>query len=108
MAKGSPPKPPHPGALIKLIRSLAKDGKIAWEYHAEHERMPERGIDFADVLEVFRLGDIEGDITPGKKQGEWKCTVVGKLQWTTREAGVVTVVAKKSRLIVVTTEWMDP
>jgi hypothetical protein len=108
MAKRDPPKPPHPGDLIKLIRRLAEDGKISWSDHAFDERSPERGIEIADVLEVFRLGDIEGDITPGKSRGEWKCCVVGKLQWTSREAGVVTVVARKTKLIVVTVEWMDP
>jgi hypothetical protein len=31
----------------------------------------------------------------------------GKLPWTSREAGVVTVVVRESRLMFVTVEWMD-
>jgi hypothetical protein len=53
-------------------------------------------------------GDIDGNVVPGRKSGEWKCLVVGKLDWTPREAGVATVVVRKDRLIIVTVEWMDP
>jgi hypothetical protein len=101
------PKPPHPGDLIKTIRSLASDDKMTFTEHALNERMPERGIELADVLSILRLGDIEGDIEPGKKPGEWKCLVRGRLEWASRDAGVATVVVKKDRLIIITTEWMD-
>ena len=104
----TPPKPPHPGALIKVIRALASQGKISFTEHALEDRMPGRGIDLDDVLAIFRLGDIEGRIDPGRQPGEWRCLVVGRLPWTSREAGVATVVVRHDRLIVVTTEWMDP
>ena len=45
---------------------------------------------------------------PGSKSGEWKCLVVGKLDWTPHEAGVAAVVVRNDRLIIVTVEWMDP
>lgn len=98
---------PHPGDLIKVIRELARSGRTAWSDHAFDERRGERSIDIADVLTVFRLGDIEGPILPGRKPGEWRCLVRGPLPWTPREAGVVTVVVRGARLIVVTVEWMD-
>jgi len=103
-----PPKPPHAGKLIAIIRRLAKESKIAWTDHAFDERMNERNFDISDVLEIFRLGDIDGKIEQGANVGEWRCVVVGNLKWTTREAGVVTVVVRDERLIVVTVEWMDP
>ncbi len=81
---------------------------MSWSDHAFDERSVERGIELDDALEVFRLGDIDGKIVPGKKPGEWKCLVVGKLRWTPREAGVATVVVRRDRLIIVTVEWMDP
>lgn len=68
----------------------------------------ERDIGIADVLEVFRLGDIEGAITAGDNPGEWKCLVVGNVKWTPREIGAVTVVAQRARLVIITIEWMDP
>ena len=105
---GQPTTPPHPGDLIKVIRKLAATGTISFTEHALNERMDERGIEVADVLAIFRLGDIDGPITAGNKPGEWKCLVVGRLSWTSREAGVATVVVRKDRLIVVTTEWIDP
>ena len=101
-------QPPHAGDLIRLIRQLAAADKISWSDHAFDERSHERGIELHDVIEVLRLGDIEGEIVPGKKAGEWRCLVVGKLRWTSREAGIATVVVRKDRLIVVTVEWMDP
>jgi hypothetical protein len=70
--------------------------------------LPERGIGVDDVLQVLGRGDILGKITPGKKSGEWKCLVVGSLEWTPREAGVATVVVRKDRVVVITVEWMDP
>lgn len=100
-------RPPHPGELIKVIRDLAKGGKISWSEHAFDERRGERSIEIVDVLSVFRLGDIEGPIHPGRKSDEWRCLVRGPLPWTPREVGVVTVVVRRARLIVVTVEWMD-
>jgi len=81
---------------------------MAWSKHAFDERMNERSLEIFDALEVIRLGDIDGKILPGKNPGEWRCVVVGNLRWTTREAGVVTVVVRDEKLIVATVEWMDP
>jgi len=102
------PRPPHPGDLIKTVRSLAGQGRVTYTAHAAGERMRERGIEVDDVLEVLRRGDILGDVTPGRRSGEWRCLVVGSLEWTRREAGVATVVVRKDRLIIITVEWMDP
>jgi hypothetical protein len=101
-------KPPHPGGLMATIRRLAAAGAHSFSQHAFDECMVERGSDLDDVLKIIDLGNIEGPIAAGRRVGEWKCTVVGKLAWTSREAGVVTVVVRDSRLIFVTVEWMDP
>jgi hypothetical protein len=100
-------KPPHPGDLMATIRRVAAAGAYSFSQHAFDERMVERGFDIDDVLKIMALGNIEGPITAGRREGEWRCTVVGKLPWTSREAGVVTVVVRESRLIFVTVEWMD-
>jgi hypothetical protein len=69
--------------------------------------MDERGIRPGDVQQVLRQGDIDGGIAPRTNATEWKCLVVGRLNWTPREAGVATIVVRKDYLIVVTVEWMD-
>jgi len=102
------PKPPHPGDLIKTIRSLVGRGKVGFTAHALELRMKERGFEIDDVYQVLARGDIPGTIEPGREPGEWRCLVVGRLQWTSREAGVATVVVRKDRLVVITVEWMDP
>jgi hypothetical protein len=102
------PKPPHPGDLIKTIRSLVGQGKVAFTAHAFELRMKERGFEIDDVYEVLARGDIPGAIEPGRELGEWKCLVVGRLHWTSRETGVATVVVRKERLVIITVEWMDP
>jgi hypothetical protein len=100
------PKPPHPGDLIKTIRSLVGQGKLRFTGHAG-ARMDERGIRPGDVQRVLRQGDIDGDITSGRNATEWRCLVVGRLDWTPREAGVATIIVRKDYLIIVTVEWMD-
>jgi len=84
---------------------LASQDKVSFTGHALNERMGERGIRPKDVRQILMRGDIDGD---GRKSGEWKRLVVGKLDWTPREAGVATVVVRKDRLIIVTVEWTDP
>ena len=61
------PRPPHPGDLIKTVRSLAGQGRVTYTAHAAGERMRERGIEVDDVLKVLRRGDILGDVTPGRR-----------------------------------------
>jgi hypothetical protein len=92
---------------MATIRRLAAAGAYSFSHHAFDERMVERGFDVDDVLRIVDRGNIEGPIVAGRRDGEWKCNVVGKLPWTSREAGVVTVVVRESRLIFVTVEWMD-
>lgn len=100
-------KPPHPRDLLKAIRRLAREEAYSFSDHAIDDRMVEREFDIDDVLKILAVGDIVGAITPGKRVGEWKCVVVGPLPWTSREAGIVTVVRRGERLIFVTVKWMD-
>jgi hypothetical protein len=104
-----PRKPivPHPGKLMARIRVLAAEGKLSFTSHALDERMPERGIDAKDVLDLLSNGEIEGEVQAGNRKSEWRCLVVGNLEWSSRNAGVVTIVVRDERLIVVTVEWMD-
>lgn len=86
---------------MAVIRTLASAGAYSFSRHAFEERMLERGFDLEDVLKIMAQGDIDGPIIAGRREGEWKCTVIGKLPWTSREAGVVTVVVRERRLIFV-------
>lgn len=101
------PKPPHPSKLMPTIRRLTREGEVYPTEHVLNERMPERDISLADLYYVLEFGEIVGDVSEGDEPGEWKCLVVGKLDWTNRECGAVTVVSNGTELIIVTVEWMD-
>lgn len=97
---------PRPQQLLATIRSLARTTeKINWSLHAL-ERMDERSISTEDALRVLRIGDLCGDITAGKSVGEWKCKIVERRRGA-RDIGVVTLVIREQRLLVLTAEWED-
>lgn len=102
------PIAPRPADLIKVIRKLVARGAYSHSAHVLDERMIERGFDFDDIAKIIELGDIDGEIVPGRREGEWRCRVIGKLNWHPREAGVVTVVIREKKLLFVTVKWMDP
>jgi len=102
-----PRKGPHPSDLMKIIRRLANEGKVSYSFHAFHERSEERGIDMQDALAVLREGMIKGEVVPGNNPGEWKCKVVDTPYGSSRSAGVVVVVIRQQRLLIVTVEWED-
>jgi hypothetical protein len=101
------PKALHPGDLMRVIRKLAEQGAVSFSYHAFDERGTERDIDMDDALAVLRQGMIRGEITPGTNPGEWKCKVVDKPDDWHREIGVVAVVVKNQRILIITVEWED-
>jgi FAD synthase len=88
------------------VRELAANsGNLVWTEHVER-RMAERGIDSDAVLRILRTGDVEDEPRETEKAGDWKIKVVRKMN-SGRVAGVVTVIAQNSRLVLVTTEWED-
>jgi hypothetical protein len=89
------------------IRHLAAQGTYSWGPHV-FERRAERNIDLTDALDVLRLGEIVGTITPGENPGEWKCKVTAKLERSNREIGVALVVVRDEHLFFMTVEWEDP
>jgi len=101
-----PRKPPHPGVLMARIRELAKQGAYSLGLHV-FDRRDERGIDIPDAVEVCRVGEIDGPITPGINPGEWKCKVTATLDRSTREIGVALVVIRDEELFFTTVEWED-
>lgn len=109
MRKRAPPAqpgPPNPGHLTEVIRRLAADRDPTFTDHAL-ERIDQRGLSIEEVHRVLKTGDVTGAITAGKRAGEWRCLVVGRVATSPREAGVVTVV-RGEQLIVITAEWIDP
>ncbi len=92
---------------MKIIRRLAGEGKVGYSFHAFHERSEERDIDLQDALAVLREGMIKDDIVPGNNPGEWKCKVVDTPEGSSRAIGVVVVVIRQQRLLIVTVEWED-
>jgi hypothetical protein len=88
------------------VRELAANsGNLVWTEHIG-QRMAQRGIDSDAVLRILRTGDVEDEPQQTEKAGDWKFKVVRKMN-SGRVAGVVTVIAQNSRLVLVTTEWED-
>jgi Domain of unknown function (DUF4258) len=96
----------RPGTLRDLVHRLALDtANISWSQHAL-DRMVERDIRDHVALDVLRRGEIKGDIEPGQHPGEWKTKLVREAKGR-REAGVVVLVVRNTRLFVKTVEWED-
>ena len=91
------------------IRGFAAESagtdRLIWTDHIA-ERMSARGIDSDAVLRILRKGDIEGEPEPGKKSGDWKIEVTLKMA-TGRVAGIVCVLTRDNRLVLMTAEWED-
>ena len=88
------------------VRELATQTcNLVWTDHIG-QRMSERGIDSDAMLRILRTGDIEGEPQETEKAGDWKLKVVRKMN-SGRVAGVVTVIAQNSRLVLITAEWED-
>lgn len=67
--------------------------------------MLDRGITTTDVLRVLRTGYVDGDPTETER-GDWKCKITKNVRGS-RDVGVVTVIWRAARLILVTAEWED-
>lgn len=108
--KASPtvlPFRPRPADHMKAIRALAQDSsRVFFGKHAR-DRMWLRGVTDREAIQVLKIGEIKGEISPGRKAGEWKCKVVAKLKGS-REIGVITVTMAPNTLLVKTVEWEDP
>jgi hypothetical protein len=88
------------------IRSLAQvSANIIWTDHIE-DQMENRAIDADAVLRILRTGYVDSPPTEANRPGEWKAKITKRLS-SGRVAGVVTVIVKERRLILLTAEWED-
>ena len=95
----------RPKSAEATIRALAlNSARIIITDHAQ-ARMEERDFTLTDLTRVLQFGSVINNPrrTP---QGDWSCKVVMRLRGS-RDAGVVTVIAKGDRLIIITMEWED-
>lgn len=98
--------PPRVERILAIVRSLAEHSeRVILTTHAQ-ERMLERGIFDVDVFRALRAGRVSGPVKPARNPDEWKCKIVNKIKGS-REVGVVTIVVKAERLIILTVEWED-
>ena len=98
--------PPNPAQLMRIVRRLA--ATQSWD-HTKHalERMAQRGFDDRHIRSVLLLGEIAGPPEPAQRKGDWRIKVVGAMDRGNRKIGVMTVVMRAERLLIVTTEWED-
>lgn len=98
---------PRRAELQKKVQGLALDSSnvLQKSYHAK-ERQEERGITDVMVFEVLRTGHVEGEISPGKRPGEWKFEMTKKMKGT-REVGVISILMQGDCILVVTAMWKD-
>jgi len=93
---------------MELIREIAASSENVFFSKHAIDRLRRRGFADKDVIDGFKIGDIEGPVTPGDNHDEWKCKVVfpepdinGR-----RSVGVVTIVIEKQELLVTTVMWV--
>lgn len=87
------------------IRALALTSeRVVITDHAA-ERMEQRGFDTTDLFRVLTKGSVF-QAPALTEHGDWKCKVVMRLRGT-RDAGVVTVIARGNTLVIITMEWED-
>ena len=87
------------------IHALAMDSsKVIITFHAA-QRMEERGFTTADLVRVLTTGII---MEAPRQTGEddWTCKIIRRLQGS-RDAGVITIIVKRQKLIIKTMEWED-
>lgn len=98
--------PPRSNVLRETIRFLAEDSRnVVITNHAE-DRLIERDISDAMMFRVLRKGEIDGDISRGKKAGDWVVKITGCMLGS-RDVGVVTAVVQNRQLVIITVEWED-
>lgn len=103
---GDEDTPPRPEVIREAIRFLAQDsGNVVLTHHAM-DRMEQRDITSTIVFRILRSGSVKGDVTKGKKPGDWVVKMTGRVLGN-RDVGVVTAVLKAGRLVVITVEWED-
>jgi hypothetical protein len=87
------------------VRDLAQlSANVIFTDHA-FERMEERSFNDIDVLRVLRTGFVE-ELPTDVGHGNWQCKVVRRMP-NGREAGVITIILVKGKLLVRTVEWED-
>ncbi|GLQ15872.1 DUF4258 domain-containing protein [Maritalea porphyrae] len=97
---------PDIAKMAEEIRRLASNSEnVFWTKHAR-ERMIERGIPVMTAHKVLREGQVYGEIMPGQNENEWKAKMVRNAKGN-RDVGVVCVVKREDRLVVLTVEWED-
>ncbi|WP_156807933.1 DUF4258 domain-containing protein [Henriciella marina] len=98
---------PRVDRIESRIRELAQDSfNVLIKTQHAAERQDERGITDKMIFDVLRKGFIDGDIRSGSEPGEWKCKMTRKVNGS-REVGVVSVLIRDQRILVITAEWED-
>jgi Domain of unknown function (DUF4258) len=95
-----------PEAALESVKFLAADSKLVGFTDHALVRMEERDIFDVDVFRVLKNGRIKGSVSSAKREGECLVKIVDKIKGQ-REVGVVTVIIRQSKLLVITVEWED-
>ena len=89
----------------RLIKQISADSdKILYTNHAQ-ERMEQRDISLQDVERVLQNGFCV-EMPKKNEKGEWKCKIVRHYKGN-RDIGVISIILKANKLLIVTVEWED-
>jgi hypothetical protein len=90
----------------RIIQSVAQDSaNVDVTLHAR-ERMVERDISRTDLDRILRTGHVIEEPFRNEHK-EWQCNIIKRLAGR-RDAGAVTVITSRQRLVIRTVEWEDP
>lgn len=98
----TPSVPYTPEEAQRRILEIVRDGEIKTTRHCRLERMPERGVQMADIRHALETGEIKRAAEWDDRHNSWKYRVEGE-DIESEELIVITViVAETMRLLVVT------
>lgn len=97
----------HPGDALALVRAIVAGGSqhVKFGAHAR-QRMVERDIPDKIVFDVLRSGYVKGGCEAGSGPNEWKLKLCKAVKGR-REVGVITLIVRRTDLLIKTVEWED-
>ena len=86
----------------RLILEILQDGEIQPSRHCRLEKMPERGVQMADIRHALTTGEIKRAAEWDNEHSSWKYRVEGEDTEGDELTAITVIVTEAMRLVIVT------